>query len=335
MPPRILLVRFGSIGDVLLTTPLVRAIRARHPDAHVAYLTKAAHAPLVSHNPHLSEVLVLAPGEGIARVAARLRAGKFTHRLDLHGNLRSQALRALLPGGWSGYPKHRLARTVLIRTKRDVYRDRRPIPERYFDAARALDVRPDGRPPELFLAPDAVAAADARLAAAGIREGTPLAALAPGAAHATKRWPAERWQALARELAAQGMTLLLLGGPGDTAVAEAVAQAAGGRVVDAAGRTGLQETGALLRRASVLVSGDTGVMHMATAVGTPVVALFGPTVRQFGFFPYTERARVVELELGCRPCHAMGSSACPLGHHLCLRGIEPARVLDVVREMAR
>jgi heptosyltransferase-2 len=105
-----------------------------------------------------------------------------------------------------------------------------------------------------------------------------------------------------------------------------VAAAAGSAGASAAGETGLQGTGALLRRASVAISGDTGVMHMATGVGTPVVALFGPTVQAFGFFPYAARATVLERDLPCRPCTRMGGPVCPLGHHHCLRTILPPEV---------
>jgi heptosyltransferase-2 len=100
--------------------------------------------------------------------------------------------------------------------------------------------------------------------------------------------------------------------------------------VSAAGRFGLQMTGAVLRRAKALVSGDTGVMHMATGVGTPVVALFGPTVEAFGFFPYTRRAEVLQLDLGCRPCSSKGGPVCPLGHHHCLVRIAPDEVYAAV-----
>ncbi|HMU62585.1 MAG TPA: glycosyltransferase family 9 protein, partial [Gemmatimonadales bacterium] len=104
---------------------------------------------------------------------------------------------------------------------------------------------------------------------------------------------------------------------------------ADGAVV-AAGQFGLQGTGALLSRASALVSGDTGVMHMATGVGTPVVALFGPTVEAFGFFPYRARATVLQRDLPCRPCSRMGGPVCPLGHHACLRDIGPDAVASAL-----
>ncbi|HJS47025.1 MAG TPA: glycosyltransferase family 9 protein, partial [Gemmatimonadales bacterium] len=101
----------------------------------------------------------------------------------------------------------------------------------------------------------------------------------------------------------------------------------------AAGEASLQGTGALLAAAAAAAAGDTGVMHMATAVGTPVVALFGPTVRQFGFFPYRARALVLERELSCRPCTFHGSARCPLGHHRCLRDISPEEVARGVEGM--
>jgi heptosyltransferase-2 len=333
--PRILLVRFSSIGDILLTTPLIRALRARHPGARIDALTKAAFAPLLADNPRLNSVLTIDPAESLAALAARLRAARYTHRLDLHGSVRSRLLRVLVPGRWHGYPKHRVARALLIRTKRNHYpAGTPPVPERYFHAAAGLDVTPDAGPPEFFLGGGARAETAAWLDRAGVNADREIFALAPGAAHVTKRWPVERWTALAAALAADGRQVLLVGGPEDVTIASAVAHAVPG-VLNAAGQFGLQGTGALLRRSRALISGDTGVMHMATGVGTPVLALFGPTVEAFGFFPYHAHARVVQRDLPCRPCSRMGGPACPLGHHDCLRGIAPAEVHAALADLVR
>lgn len=310
---------------MLLTTPLVRCLRARHPDARLVFVTKQAMAPLVADNPRLSDVVTLAPGEPLGALARRLAALAPARGLDLHGSLRSAVLRLRVRCPWHGYSKRRLSRGMLIATKLDLYRRRVPVAERYFAAARGLDVRPDGAPPEFFLG-----------AAAGERVGrwlaerrldtAPLAVLAPGAAHSTKRWPAERWVGLARRLRDRGYVLAVAGGPDDRAAAAALAPLA----ERAAGEFTLQETGALLARARVLVSGDTGVMHMATGVGTPVVALFGPTVEQFGFFPYHGRSVVLQRDLECRPCSAMGGPRCPMGHHRCLVDIDAEEVSAAV-----
>jgi len=317
----LLLVRFSSIGDVLLTTPLVRALRARHPDAELVFVTKQAMAPLVADNPHLSRVVTLAPGESVRALARRLAALHPTRGLDLHGSLRSAALRLLVRCPWRGYSKRKLARGVLVSTKIDLYFHRVPVAERYFEAARGLGVRPDGGPPEFFLAAAARERVAQWIGARGL-DARPLAVLAPGAAHFTKRWPHERWLALAQRLRDQGYALLSVGGPEDRAAAEALVPL----VENAAGAFTLQETGAALARARVAITGDTGVMHMATGVGTPVVALFGPTVEQFGFFPYSAKATVLERGLDCRPCSTMGGPSCPMGHHRCLRDIGPDAV---------
>jgi heptosyltransferase-2 len=325
---RILCVRFSSIGDVLLTTPLVRALRRRYPEAELYFVTKRAMAPLVIENPHLTRVIELEPTERITDLARRLRTLGPTHGLDLHGSMRSRALRWLVPCRWSGYSKRKVARTTLISTKINVYGKHVPVPERYFDAARELDLSPDGGPPEFFLAPAARAHMKYWLDEVGLNQ-KPYAVVAPGAAHATKRWPMEHWQSLTSRLHELGYGVVAVGGPADRELAATL----GPRIINVAGEFTLQETGACLARAAVLISGDTGVMHMATGVGTRVVALFGPTVEPFGFFPYTTRAMVLERDLGCRPCSAMGTERCPLGHHRCLGDILPDEVAAAVQNL--
>ncbi|MGH7509636.1 MAG: lipopolysaccharide heptosyltransferase II [Gemmatimonadales bacterium] len=331
--PNVLAVRFSSIGDILLATPLLRAIRHAHPGVRLTVLTKRPYLPLLSHNPHVHRVIGLAPGRSLASLAAELRGDEYTHLLDLHDNLRSRALRMLVPGPWRTYPKHRLARALLVHGKRNRYRDRRPVPERYFSAATDLHVAPDGAPPELFIGQEATGEAAAWLAAAGLDSESSIIALAPGAAHATKRWPLEHWRALIERLIKDGSAVVIVGGPGDAPLAGELLDPTSNRVVSAAGIFGLQSTGALLQRARLVVSGDTGIMHMATAVGTPVVALFGPTVEAFGFFPYTRLAKVLELPLPCRPCTTQGGPRCPLGHHRCMADIQPDVVSEALRQL--
>jgi lipopolysaccharide heptosyltransferase II len=329
--PRILVVRLSSIGDILLVTPLLRALRRAHPAADITFVTKAAFAPLVTENPNVTRVETLAPGESLSQLAGRLRRLAPTHGLDVHGNLRSLALRALVRCRWRGFRKRRLARLALITTKRNLYGTPVPMAERYFEAARDLGVAPDGKPAEFFVGAAAKTSVAAFLQRREPGAGSRMIAFAPGAAHFTKRWPAEYWRELGRTLAAE-FRILLVGGPDDRALAEGLAAEIPG-AVSAAGQFGLQETGAALARSAAVVSGDTGVMHMATAVGVPVVALFGPTVRAFGFVPYRARAEVIERDLDCRPCSAQGTAQCPLGHHRCLRDIAALEVERAVRRM--
>jgi heptosyltransferase-2 len=335
VPPNILLVRFSAIGDILLLTPLVRALRRKHPDARLTVVTRTGFAPLLERNPRISEVIGWDPLTSLSDLGRRLRELPFTHRLDLHDSVRSRLLRWHAGGPCTTYPKHRLARAALIHTHRDLYRDRRHVAERYFDAARGLEVTPDGGSLEMFLSRADLEAAEGFLTARGLGRSRQLIAVAPGAAHFTKRWPTHHWMALVRRLVEAGNDVIVLGGPQDLAIGEAVAAAGGESAATAAGAFDLPGSAALLKRTRALVSGDTGLMHLATAVETPVIALFGPTVEQFGFFPYRAKSAVLQRELSCRPCSAHGGPRCPLKHHRCLQDLQPGDVLEALRRLPR
>jgi heptosyltransferase-2 len=332
--PNILIVRFSSLGDLILTTPLLRAIRTRHPGARISFVTREDMADTLRHNPRINELITWRHGDPLGPLARQLRATPWAHRLDLHGSLRSARLRRMVGGDWTGYPKHRLRRALLIGTRRRLGGALAPVAERYFEAARALEVSPDGGPPEFYTSATEAAAADRFLADHGLGRTRRLVAVVPGAARATKRWPAGHWQALVSGLVTR-MDVVVLGGEAEREQGAALAAAGGEGVASAAGAFSLVGSGALLRRADVVVSGDTGLLHLATAVGTPVVGLYGPGVREFGFFPYGGPARVLERDLPCRPCTAHGGPRCPLGHHDCLRTITPDEVLSALERPIR
>ncbi|HYC33297.1 MAG TPA: lipopolysaccharide heptosyltransferase II [Gemmatimonadales bacterium] len=339
LAPDILVVRFSAIGDILLTTPLLRVIRAQYPGARITFLTKEDYVPLVSDNPNVNEVYGIIEEDGIREIAGFIRSVRYSHLLDLHGNLRTLALRTVVRGPWRTFSKRRLERQVLITAKRDIYRDDVPMAERYFEAAKDLDVTPDGGPPDFYLSEESEASAEEKLKGEGLGNAPAMVALSPGAAHPTKCWPVEGWVRLARRLLVTGAEVVVIGGEADAGFAKAIVDAlrrqlegeTEKRVKSLAGMLSLQESGAVIRRCAALISGDTGVMHMATGVGTPVVALFGPTVKRFGFFPYqAPRSTVVELPLECRPCSAQGGPVCPLGHHRCMRAIAPGTVYEAL-----
>lgn len=327
----ILLVRFSSIGDIVLTTPVIRAIRARHPGARLTYVVRDDLADLIRHNPRIDRVVTWHHRTPLGPLARLLREVDWSHRLDLHGSWRSRRLRLMVGGTWHGYPKHRLRRTLLIATRRRWGGDLGPVVSRYAHAADALDITLDDRPAELFTSVEAEQQADAFLQARGIGRTRRLVAVVPGATHFTKRWPEGHWAATIRELSRQS-DVVVVGGPAERDIGNRLAAHGGDAVANAAGTGGLLYSAALLRRAAVAAAGDTGMMHVATAVGTPVVALFGPGVPEFGFYPWRARAAVLEQAITCRPCSAHGSARCPRGHHRCLRDTTPH---DLLRALER
>lgn len=329
MPRNILIVRFSSIGDLLLATPLLRAIRTRHPDSRITFVVREDLADALRHNPHINELVTWRRHTPLTDLVHTLRAQRWTDRLDLHGSLRSFALRRRVGGRWTGYPKHRLRRTLLIASRGKFGGSLGMVADRYFVAARHLDVVPDGKPAEFFISERANADADEFLRQHRIGQDRPLIALAPGAAHFTKRWPEQHWRELAGRLSAR-YDMVVLGGTAEERVARTIADAAGPAAASATGLVTLEGSAALLRRAERLVCGDTGLLHLATAVGTPVVGLYGPTVEAFGFFPYHARAVTLQHDLDCRPCSSQGGPKCPLGHHNCLVQMMPDEVLTAL-----
>lgn len=330
----ILLVRFSSMGDVILTTPVLRAIRARHPAARITVVVREDFADLLAHNPRVDRLVRWPHRAPLQTLAATLRTTAWTHRIDLQGSLRSRRLRRLVGGRWATYPKHRIRRTLLIASRRRLGGSLGPVVERYAQAAAALDITLDDRPAELFTSVEAEQAAERFLAERGLGRVRRLVALVPGAAHFTKRWPEGHWSALIGELVAAN-DVVILGGPAERALGERLAAQGGAAAASAAGQGGLLFSAALLRRAAVVASGDTGLLHVATAVGTPVIGLYGPGVEEFGFFPWRAAARVLQQDLACRPCSAHGSARCPLGHLDCLRLTTPDQVLAALAKPPR
>ncbi len=315
----ILITRFSSLGDIILTTPLIRATRTTYPDAHITFATKREYVPLLDTNPHLSEVAALEPRQSLVSFAASLRRRRFDHRIDLHSSLRSLALRRLLPGPWVAFSKPRCRRWLLIwgvdATRLE------PVALEYFRAVAPLRIVPDDEPTEVCTTSEDEAEA-ARVASGD------YVVLAPGAGKATKQWPPAHWADLADRLRRSGLAVVAVGTEHErTLLAAARAEEAFGLPI--------RVTAALCRNARAVVVNDSGIMHLAAAVGAPVVALFGPTVPALGFAPYRTRSTIIEASnVHCRPCSTYGSQRCPAGHHRCLQNIRPAEVERAVRVAA-
>jgi heptosyltransferase-2 len=315
MAPRILLVRFSSLGDVVLASPVVRAIRARYPEAHITFVTKAVWAPVVERMPEVGRLVALTEGESVASLAKRIGAD-FDYRVDLHASLRSRLLRWRVRGAWCVVRGEKTGRRW--RALRHQAHPALPhVVERYLLALReaGLDVVNDGQAGRIEPTPED------RAQAAHLVQGE-YTVVCPGAAHANKRWPVEHWQALTRELAG---TIVATGTATERELLPASA-------IDAFGLP-LGPTTALLAGARCVIANDSGLMHLAAAVGTPVVALFGSTSPALGYAPYRAVHRVLERDLPCRPCSTHGGPRCPIGTHACLRDLLPATVADAAREL--
>jgi heptosyltransferase-2 len=195
--------------------------------------------------------------------------------------------------------------------------------DRYLQAVAPFAPSAGGSRPRLFASTEtAIPAVPAE----------PFIAIAPGAHWPTKRWPVEHFQALVAALSKRGLSIVLVGNADDRQACDAIASAATG-IVNRAGMLDLAQLKAVVARSRMAITNDTGVMHIAEALGKPVAALFGPTVPQFGFAPWRPESVLIEQDLDCRPCSLHGSKTCPRGHFQCMRGIVPQVVLEAVNAL--
>jgi heptosyltransferase II len=336
IPQRILVIRFSSIGDILLTTPLLRLLRQAYPAASLEFLTKSAYQDVLRANPCLDVLHLFDPQGGLSPLLHTLRQQRYDVVLDLHGTLRSRVVSyAARARAKLVYNKRIVRRALFVWLKWNTLRALTPVPELYAAPLRRLGLTAPLPGLEMHLAPGSREAIQAYLQEKlPGHAAKPLLALAPGAAWSTKRWPVERFAEVAQAMApARAAAVVILGGAADVPLGQALRHRLSVPVLDSTGQLSLMHSAALLKQCALLLSNDSGLMHMATALHIPVVALFGPTVQEFGFYPFQGLARVVSTALPCRPCSSKGSNRCPQGHHRCMQQLSSGQVLTAVQQM--
>lgn len=313
---RVLVVRLSALGDVTLASAVVGALRDR---AQVALLTSAAYAGLYRDDARLSIVIEADTDSADAR--RRIASFGPTSTLDLQATAKSaRILRGLATGR-------------RVRVRKDGLRRRltplgfkswtpRPVYRRYLDALETITAREETATPRLH-----VRGADRREAAAELSSAVRWVGIGPGSQWRNKRWPLDRWVELTRRLQNEstGIAVFCAGSEIDIAAAFRTAFPEDERVRVV--QVSIEALPARLAAVDVLVTGDSGPLHVAEAVDTPVVAMFGPTTRHFGFRPFRPGSRVIEKPRWCRPCHVHGGNRCPLGHHRCMLDISVEDVL--------
>lgn len=327
--PKILIVRFSSIGDIVLTTPVIRCVK-NQLDAEVHYLTKRSFAGILANNPYIDKVYSIE--KDVSEVMQQLRAEKYDHIVDLHHNLRSAMVKAKLSVPSTTFNKLNIEKWFLVNLKWD----RMPavhVVDRYMDAVKTLGVRNDDEGLDYFIpAQDEVDISSLSLRdPAGIRTQDPYIAFVIGAKHSTKQLPVEKIISICRKIS---HPVVLLGGKEDASRGEEISSAAGAHVLNACGRFNLNQSASLVKQASKVITHDTGLMHVAAAFRKTIISVWGNTVPSLGMYPYLpgEGSEIVEVKgLSCRPCSKIGYAQCPRGHFKCMNLIDEAQVVNAVR----
>jgi ADP-heptose:LPS heptosyltransferase len=325
---KILVIRFSSIGDIVLTTPVVRCLKNTPGlQAEVHFATKKQFAGILEANPHIDLVHVL--DGSLSDLIRRLRAERFDYVVDLHNNLRSNAIRLALGKPSRGFSKLNVSKWLLTNFKVNRLPDLH-IVDRYMVAARRLGVKNDGKGLDFFLP----------MAEQGFPKSIPTAfrkgfvAFVIGGKHFTKRLPNEKIIGICTALK---KPVVLLGGKEDLENGHAIQSACGPLVFNGCGLFTLNQSAFLVRESDVVVTHDTGLMHIAAAFNKRVISVWGNTVPQFGMYPYMpehpERSELVGVDgLSCRPCSKIGYDKCPKGHFDCMKKISADGVAERVNK---
>lgn len=331
---KVLVVRFSSIGDIVLTTPVVRCLKQQLPYAQVHYLTKKSFRTIVEHNPNIDKVYTLE--SNLEEIIFALKKEKYDYVIDLHNNIRTLKVKRALGCISFSFPKLNIRKWLYVNFKMNVMPDK-SIVERYFETVNSLGVKNDGKGLDYFVPEqDEVTNKDIPMS-----HWAGYVACVIGGSFNTKKYPVNHWKEFCKQTT---MPVILLGGPEDKQDGDAIADVDSVKVYNACGKFNLNESACLVKYARLVISNDTGLMHIAAAFRKPIISLWGNTTPELGMFPYygynnlasniaRESVMLETKGLSCRPCSKIGHSKCPKGHFKCMNDIDSQVIVLKVHEM--
>lgn len=332
---RVLFIRFSAIGDILLLTPLIQLFHNQNPDIQIDFLIRADFEPLIQHHPLINHILLLPKSPSlkqVIRTAKIVREKNYSILFDFQKHWRSYLISFLSGTKVYKYKKFAIRRFLLTHLKLNLYRYvPETIPERYFLAFRKIKTKWQITPLEIYIPNEVQENIETKLAEDNKKI---MITIAPGAGRNTKRWPFEYFVKVINDLKNYKAKVILVGGYGDKSLCEEIQKRCSPELINLCGETTLLETAAVLKKSDLIITNDTGVLHMAVALQRKVVAIFGPTVKEFGFYPTLAHNQVIEhSDMQCRPCSYHGSDTCPKVHFRCMKEIEPDRVLEAAMQL--
>lgn len=312
---KILIIRFSSIGDIVLTTPVLRCIKEKKPAIEIHYLTKSSFKGILEHNPYITKIHTIE--KEVKEVVEELKKENFNLIIDLHNNIRSMQVKRALGKTSSSFKKLNFKKWLLVSFKIN----KMPpvhIVDRYLKTVEQLGIKNDGKGLDYFIP---------------LQDEVSLTSLPPshqngyvgfviGAKHFTKQLPIEKIIAICKKI---DQPIILLGGKEDVQRANEIENAVGFTIYNACGKYNLNQSASLIKQAAKIITHDTGLMHIAAAFKKEIISVWGNTVPAFGFTPYLSdpKSKIVEVNnLSCRPCSKIGFDKCPKGHFKCMMMID-------------
>jgi heptosyltransferase-2 len=339
---KFLIVQTAFLGDVILTLPLVQALKQLVPDSQIDFVAIPAAADIVKDHPDISNVIVYDKhGKqksifSFFRLRRKLRFANYDAVLCPHRSFRSgllaMATRAQVRIGFDNSSLKSAFREVMPWRfgMHEVERNLSLLKPVLVNSHRSSVVSPEL--PKIIISEEYRLKAERFLSDYGVKQ--PYAVVAPGTVWATKRYPVEMMAEVVRKLSEKFANVVVIGGEKDIDLVHDF-NVLHEKVVLAIGRLPIMSAAEIIRGSSLLVANDSAPVHIASAFGIPAVAIFGPTVKDFGFYPYHKRSAVVEVEdLGCRPCTIHGGRRCPIATFDCMRKISPDEIVEEALEIS-
>jgi len=333
---KILIIRFSSLGDVILTTPLLKVLREKFPNTRIDFLTRVSYMEVLVNNSNIDNIIAVSdelPFSELKEIKNNLRKEKYDLVIDLHNNLRTFYLRNFLKLSGSRiliFRKYSIRKKLLVRFKLNLMKDLPSIIDRYILTLKKLfpvDEYLNKYLPEIFTDEKSKNNVDRILSKEGIGNDKELICIVPSSIHFTKTYPPELYEELIDHFDAAKYNFVLVGTGEAIYNIDVIKTGIERNVFNLYNKFNTIELAELMKRCSYVITGDTGPMHIAEAMNVPVIMMAGSSVREFGFYPQNKNAIVLEVNyLKCRPCSHIGRSECPLVHFKCMREITPAQI---------
>jgi ADP-heptose:LPS heptosyltransferase len=313
---KILIIRFSSIGDIVLTTPVIRCIKQQLPQVELHFVTKASFKNVLDLNPHINKLHTFE--KEITELTQKLSDEKFDIVVDLHKNLRSYRLKRALKTKSYSFDKINLRKFLAVNFKMRSVLPQKHIVERYFETVLPLGVKSDGLGLDYFIPSNEEVAVFSK----HFKEvPTKYLALVVGGSYYTKKIPLNKLKEIVER---SPLPIILLGGDKDRIIAEELSKTFPS-IINFCGSLSLHQSASVLRQAEWVITSDTGLMHIAAAFGKKIISVWGNTIPEFGmsaYKPNSENLMLEVKELTCRPCSKLGHKKCPVGHFKCMNDID-------------
>lgn len=317
---KILIIRFSSIGDIILTTPVIRCIKRQIKDVELHYLTKKSFANLLESNPYIDKRFYL--GDSPTETITRLQSEQYDYVIDLHKNIRSQWVGMNLNAERFSFNKLNIEKWLMVNFKINLLPDVH-IVDRYLKSVKPIGVENDGEGLDYFIPPED----EVRIEDLPLTHIHGFIGIAIGAKHFTKRLPLEKLAELCENIKAP---IILLGGKEDEVIGDEIKNRVGIKVFNGCGKFNLNQSASIVKQAKAIVTHDTSLMHIAAAFKKKIYSVWGNTIPEFGMYPYygdrikygelySQLSHIAEIKnLYCRPCSKIGYDKCPKKHFRCM-----------------